>query len=283
MKIVLAGTPQFAYEAFENIINHFNVVGIITQPDRQVGRGMKVNFSPIKKLALKYKTPLFQPDKIGLINQDLLNLDYDILLTCAYGQIIPEKILETAKLAALNIHGSLLPKYRGAAPIQAAILNNESITGITLMYMIKQMDAGDMIFKSEIKINKFDNAGTLFLKLAKSAALNIVSWLDKVENKQFTVEKQDANLVSFAPKIAKEDAEITANETIISSSMKVRAYNPFPKAFVIINDIKYKIWELAKNEGIPFKVSDGYVYIKTIQAPNKKVLNYQEFLKGNKL
>ncbi len=157
-KIILAGTPAFAYPIFEKLINNndYQIVAIITQPDKINQRNNKINFSPIKKLALKYQIKLLQPKKINNILDDLKALDYDLLLTCAYGQFLSIEVLNVAKVSSLNIHASLLPKLRGGAPIHHAVIKGYPTTGITLMHMEKKMDAGNIIFQKEIPINDED-------------------------------------------------------------------------------------------------------------------------------
>ncbi|MGL6125250.1 MAG: methionyl-tRNA formyltransferase, partial [Metamycoplasmataceae bacterium] len=166
IKILLAGTPNFSVPIFEEIIKNFEVVAIITQPDKQSGRGLKMISPPIKALAEKYKIKLFQEEKISNILEELKLLNFDIFLTSAFGQWIPESILSLAKKGSVNIHCSLLPKYRGAAPIQHAILNGDKETGISLIYMIKKMDAGDIIFEKVINIEDDDSSDQLFNKLS---------------------------------------------------------------------------------------------------------------------
>ncbi len=281
MKIILAGTPTFAVKAFENVINQFDVVGIITQPDKPKNRGQKIVESPVKELATKYQIPLFQPKKIQEIEKELSNLEFDIFLTCAYGQIIPESILKIAKKCSLNIHASLLPKYRGAAPIHYSILNGDKKTGVSLMYMINEMDAGDVLFQVETPIEEHYTTGQMFEILSIISADHINEWLKKVETNYFEAKPQENAKISFAPKIIKEDCEIKTTDTIQQAKRKIRAFNPFPGAYVIKNNTKYKVYNFGL-EGIEFQLSDGSLFITEIKAPNKKTLYYKDFLKGNK-
>ncbi|TCG11680.1 methionyl-tRNA formyltransferase [Mycoplasma todarodis] len=282
MKIILAGTPEFSVRSFEEVINHFDVVGIITQPDRPKGRGQKVIETPVKQLAKRYGIKTFQPEKISEIYEELKDMDFDILLTCAYGQYIPQRILDLPKIAALNIHGSLLPKYRGAAPIHYSILNGDEETGITLMYMVKEMDAGDMIFKASTPIEEGYTTGLMFGILSMIAADHITEWLNNIEKGLFNRYPQAKEEVSFSPKITKEECEITSEKTIFESQRMIKAFNPFPGAFIMRDGKKFKILNYSNNqEGIEFKVKDGSIYITELQAPGKKALPYKEFLKGS--
>ncbi|MGV2392546.1 UNVERIFIED_CONTAM: methionyl-tRNA formyltransferase [Campylobacter lari] len=174
MKILLAGTPEFAVPIFEEVIKHFDVVGIVSQPDRPSVRGRKIVKTPTKLLAEKYGIKCYQPEKIGQIKEELKTLNYDYMITAAFGQFIPDSVLEIAKKMNLNIHGSLLPKYRGAAPIQYSLLNNDAKTGISFMEMVHKMDAGDVYATVEYNILKTDTSKKLFKKLSNLAAQNIV-------------------------------------------------------------------------------------------------------------
>lgn len=174
MKIILAGTPEFSVPTFEKIISHFNVVAIISQPDRKQGRKFLALPTSTKMLARKYNIPIFQPEKIDGIFEVLKSLNFDIFLTMSYGQIIPERILKLSKICSLNIHGSLLPKYRGAAPVQHAILNGEKEIGISLIYMEKKMDSGDILFQEKIKFQENDNATTILEKMSKLSSEKII-------------------------------------------------------------------------------------------------------------
>jgi methionyl-tRNA formyltransferase len=173
IKILLAGTPAFSVPIFEEIIKNFEVVGIITQPDKKSGRGMKLISSPVKDLAVEHNIKLFQANKIGELFEELSLLKFDIFLTAAFGQLIPDNILALPKKGSINVHGSLLPKYRGAAPIQHSILNGDTETGISLIYMIKQMDAGDIIFTTTIPISEQDSSDDMFGKLSLNATEHI--------------------------------------------------------------------------------------------------------------
>lgn len=278
MKIVLAGTPNFSVETFEEIIKHFQVILIICQPDKHIGRKKILTPPATKLLANKYDIPVLQPNKIKDISEELSNLDFDIFLTMAYGQIIPESILKLAKLGSYNVHGSLLPKYRGAAPIQYAIMNNEKETGITFMEMVKQMDAGDIIFQSSFAIEEDDNADIVFEKMSKLSANCIVKWLNKIKNNQFKKIKQDEKNVSFCPKIlpSEEKIELDSMETTLN---KIRALSSSPGAYIIdpTTNKRIKIFKASKTfvkNAIKIPCSNGILYgiIYQIEGKNKVFL-----------
>lgn len=273
MKIILLGTPFFSVPTFEEIIKNFEVVAVISQPDRQSGRKMSITATPVKSLAEKYHIPVYQPEKIIEIYNELSKLDFDLMLTMAYGQIIPEKILKLAKIASLNIHGSLLPKYRGAAPVQRAIMNGEKQTGISLMYMEKEMDSGAILFQEKLDIEDNDTADILFSKMCKLTRGVIVEWLKKVETKDFKAQKQDPKKVSFAPKISKEEEQIKW-DTIQNNKNKINGLSSNPGAFYKDGDTnkRIKIYEVSL-ENVPnskvIPCSDGNLYATTFQIEGK--------------
>lgn len=273
MKIVLAGTPKFSVPIFENIIKNFDVVAIISQPNRPGKRGMKEQETPTSILAKKYNIPLFQPEKISIIKQELIDLDYDFLVTTAFGQWVPDSILNIAKKASVNVHGSLLPKYRGAAPIQHSILNNENTIGITLIYMVKEMDAGDMIAKASLPIDQNITSKDAFKLLSELAADNIVKWLNDLYNDKITPEKQNENQVTLAPKIEKSFAELFIEISTQDAIQKIRALNDNPGAFIIINNKRLKIFraslEPIKN-ALQVQFHDGIIYCYEYQWEGKK-------------
>ncbi|WP_120161328.1 methionyl-tRNA formyltransferase [Mycoplasmopsis bovirhinis] len=280
IKIVLAGTPNFAVPVFEEVIKNFNVIAIISQPDKPANRGYKLKTTPTKLLAQKYNLKLFQPVKIAEIYEELKDLNYDILLTCAFGQYIPTKVLDLAKIASINIHGSLLPKYRGAAPIQHSLWNGETQTGITLIYMTKEMDAGQMIFKASIPILDSDTSDSLFLKISNLAKENISNWLIKLINNQISPEVQDESLVTLAPKLLKEDAILDSNLTKLAAFNKIRAYSSNPGCYLYLNQKRVKIFYASKHKipnALELKFSDGSLYALDYQFESKKrvKLNYK--------
>ncbi|MGZ9413292.1 methionyl-tRNA formyltransferase [Mycoplasma sp. 480] len=277
MKIVLAGTPEFAVPIFEEIINNFEVVAIISQPDKPSNRGYKILPTPVKILANQYNIKLFQPTKISEITEELKKIDFDILVTAAFGQWIPTSVLSIPKIAAINIHGSLLPKYRGAAPIQHALLNGDKETGVTLMYMVKEMDAGDMLAKAKLDIKEEDTSKDLFHKLSLLAKNNIVQWLNKLSKNELKSEKQDDNLVVFSPKIEKEFAQIFLSDDYIQAYRKIKALNDNPGAFYINEQNKrVKLFRASLSpikNALKLTFINGILYIYEYQYEGKKVVN----------
>ena len=272
MKIVLAGSPQISVKAFEEVIKNFEVVAVVTQPDKPKGRGMQMQETEVAALARKYNIRTFKPEKISLIKEELSELGFDLFLTFAFGQYIPSSILELGKYKPLNIHGSLLPKYRGAAPIHYAILNGDKEIGITLMEMVKQMDAGDMYFKAAKEINEDTTTGEAFEIVSDLASENIVSWIKQVETKSVTPIPQGDNF-SLSPKIDKTFAELTSELSIYEFERKVKGLNPFPGAFFIKDGIRIKVFNLSKSHisnSLEFKCSNGIVYITEYQFEGKK-------------
>ncbi|WP_406614636.1 methionyl-tRNA formyltransferase [Mycoplasma corogypsi] len=276
MKIVLAGTPNFSVPIFEEVIKNYQVVAIVSQPDRPANRGYKLEPTPVKLLANKYNIPLFQPEKIGQIYEQLQELDFDIFLTCAFGQFIPDKVLQLAKIASVNIHGSLLPKYRGAAPIQHALLNGDSETGINLIYMTNKMDAGDIIKEAKIPILDTDTSDSLFLKLSNLATIHIISWLKDLYNGNISPISQDETKVVLSPKLLKENGELSPNLSTTEAFNLIRAYSSNPGAFYLKQpeNKRVKIFYATKTKeqknALELDFRDGKLYANDYQFESKK-------------
>ncbi|MCU9931903.1 methionyl-tRNA formyltransferase [Mycoplasmopsis felis] len=272
-KIVLLGTPEFAIKPFKQIIENFNVIAIISQPNKPANRGYQIQETPVAKLAKEYGIKLYQPNKISEIYIELNELDFDILLSCAFGQYIPMNILELPKIASINIHGSLLPKYRGAAPIQYSLLNGDTETGISLIYMTKEMDAGNIIFSESIPIENTDTSDTLFEKLSELSSLKIVYWLNKFISKDFQAVIQNTNEVILSPKLKKEDALLTLDLTKQQAFNKIRAFSSNPGAYLYLNNKRLKIYLASLSQiknAIELKFSDGSLWAIDYQYESKK-------------
>ena len=272
MKIVLAGSPQISVATFEKVINNFDVVAIVTQPDRPKGRGMKKIETPVAALGFKYGIKTFKPEKISSIYEELKKIDFDLFLTFAFGQWVPTKILELGKFKPMNIHGSLLPKYRGAAPIHYAILNGDKEIGITLMEMVKEMDAGDMYFKASHKINESITTGKAFDIIDELAQKNIIKWINLIEKGELSPEKQSENF-TLSPKIEKSFSELKSDITIKQAMRKIKGLNPFPGAFIRINGKRLKIFNASVNSipnAIEIDFKDGKLFIEEYQWEGKK-------------
>lgn len=292
--IVFMGTPDFSVPVLKMLIENTNVLLVVTQPDKIVGKDKTVSFNPVKKLALEEKIPVFQPMRIRKDFEKLKNLDIDLIVTCAYGQIIPKEVLDMPKYGCINVHASILPKYRGSAPIQWCLFNNDDVTGVTIMYMDEGMDTGDIIKIKEIPILDSDNVGTLHDKLSKLGCKLLLEVLPTIFNKTNDRIKQGNNY-TMAPMIKREDERLDFNEEGKKIIGKIKGLNPWPLANIIINNQEIKVLEAEfvqkkvdntsiikeidkKNLGITCK--DGIIYLKKIKPSGKKVMEINSFLNG---
>lgn len=292
--IVFMGTPDFSVPVLKMLIENTNVLLVVTQPDKIVGKDKTVSFNPVKKLALEENIPVFQPMRIRKDFEKLKNLDIDLIVTCAYGQIIPKEVLDMPKYGCINVHASILPKYRGAAPIQWCLFNNDDVTGVTIMYMDEGMDTGDIIKIKEIPILDSDNVGTLHDKLSKLGCDLLLEVLPTIFDKTNDRIKQGNNY-TMAPMIKREDERLDFNEEGKKIIGKIKGLNPWPLANIIINNQEIKVLEAEfvqkkvdntgiikeidkKNLGITCK--DGIIYLKKIKPSGKKVMEINSFLNG---
>lgn len=292
--IVFMGTPDFSVPVLKMLIENTNALLVVTQPDKIVGKDKTVSFNPVKKLALEENIPVFQPMRIRKDFEKLKNLDIDLIVTCAYGQIIPKEVLDMPKYGCINVHASILPKYRGSAPIQWCLFNNDDVTGVTIMYMDEGMDTGDIIKIKEIPILDSDNVGTLHDKLSKLGCDLLLEVLPTIFNKTNDRIKQGNNY-TMAPMIKREDERLDFNEEGKKIIGKIKGLNPWPLANIIINNQEIKVLEAEfvqkkvdntgiikeidkKNLGITCK--DGIIYLKKIKPSGKKVMEINSFLNG---
>lgn len=292
--IVFMGTPDFSVPVLKMLIENTNVLLVVTQPDKIVGKDKTVSFNPVKKLALEENIPVFQPMRIRKDFEKLKNLDIDLIVTCAYGQIIPKEVLDMPKYGCINVHASILPKYRGSAPIQWCLFNNDDVTGVTIMYMDEEMDTGDIIKIKEIPILDSDNVGTLHDKLSKLGCDLLLEVLPTIFNKTNDRIKQGNNY-TMAPMIKREDERLDFNEEGKKIIGKIKGLNPWPLANIIINNQEIKVLEAEfvqkkvdntgiikeidkKNLGITCK--DGIIYLKKIKPSGKKIMEINSFLNG---
>ena len=292
--IVFMGTPDFSVPVLKMLIENTNVLLVVTQPDKIVGKDKTVSFNPVKKIALEENIPVFQPMRIRKDFEKLKNLDIDLIVTCAYGQIIPKEVLDMPKYGCINVHASILPKYRGSAPIQWCLFNNDDVTGVTIMYMDEGMDTGDIIRIKEIPILDSDNVGTLHDKLSKLGCDLLLEVLPTIFNKTNDRIKQGNNY-TMAPMIKREDERLDFNEEGKKIIGKIKGLNPWPLANIIINNQEIKVLEAEfvqkkvdntgiikeidkKNLGITCK--DGIIYLKKIKPSGKKVMEINSFLNG---
>ena len=269
-KIVFMGTPKFAVPVLEMLIENYGVDLVITQPDKKVGRKKLLTPPPVKVVALDNNIKVLQPEKISTDEETyntLKELKPDIIITAAYGQLVPEKILEIPKHKCINVHGSLLPKLRGGAPIQYSILEDHKKTGITIMYMVKKLDAGDMISKVEVDILDNDNYESLHDKLSVAGRDLLNETLPKIFSGDIAPEKQDDEQATFARNILREDEKIDWNTSAREVFNKVRALDPTPGAFTYLDGNVLKIWS---SEVVELEEQSSYTKVGTIIKQDKK-------------
>lgn len=296
MNIVYMGTPEFSVGPLRELIKEYNISLVVTQPDRKVGRKQEIKFSPVKEFALENNIEVFQPEKIRKEYQYILDKKPDLIITCAYGQIIPKEILDYPKYKCINIHASLLPKYRGGAPIHHAIINGDEYTGITIMYMDEAMDSGDILYQEKIKIEENDNVGTMFNKLSDLGSKMIIDFLPKFLNGEITPIKQNVDEVTYAYNISKEDEKIDFNNNSKDIFNKIRGLNPFPVSYTLLDDKRVKLYasrigssdkngEIGEiihiyEDGIGIKTKDGEIIITELQFEGKKKTHAKEYING---
>ena len=298
MRIVFMGTPEFSVNVLEGILAHHEVVLVVTQPDKLVGRKQILEYSPVKKVALEHGLSVFQPVKIKDDYQAVLDAKPDLIITAAFGQFIPSVILNYPKYGCVNVHGSLLPKYRGGSPIQTSIINGEKETGITIMYMASKMDAGDIIAQRSIPILPEDDNGTMFSKLSvlgRDLLLEVLPSIFEGTNQRIP---QDESKVTYAYNIKHEDQFINWNSSSDEIVNFVRGLAPNPTALTSINGTIIKIFKAKKvsdtvsgNPGEVIKLnkellvctSDGVVSILELQQAGKNKMDAKSFLNGQKI
>jgi len=259
MKIIFAGTPQFAASALAALHKEHQVVAVLTQPDRPAGRGLKLAFSAVKQLALQYGLPILQPPslKTSEVQHEIATLAAEVMVVAAYGLILPKSVLQLPRHGCLNIHASLLPRWRGAAPIQRAIQAGDEETGITIMQMDEGLDTGDMLLKHGCPIAETDTAQTLQDKLAAIGANSILETLSLLQELRLIPVRQDDSKACYAPKLLKSEARIDWNQDARLIERTVRAFNPFPVCYADFNGVTIKIWQAALSSdqhGEPGKV-----------------------------
>ena len=305
MKIVFMGTPDFAEKALEAIYNSgHEILAVVTNPDRPKGRGMKMVSSPVKEFAVSKNLKIYQPEKVRKnieFIEEIKKLQPDVICVVAYGKILPKEILDIPKLGCINVHGSLLPKYRGAAPIQWAVINGEKVTGVTTMYMDIGMDTGDMILKEEVSIGEDETTGELWDKLSEVGAKLLVKTLKQIEDGTATRIPQGEDF-SIAPMLNKEMSKINWNSQSAQEIKNlVRGLNPIMGTYSYLDDKKIKFWKVdvlpLENEnvengtilksnskdGLYIKAKDGMIKVLEIQGENSKRMPIQDFLRGNEL
>ena len=300
MKIVFMGTPDFSVPSLKILAEYHNVVAVFTQPDRPKGRGKRLSMSPVKELAIEKNIPVYQPEKLKNNNEALeiiKGYQPDIIVVVAFGQILPKEILELPKYGCVNLHASLLPKYRGAAPINWSIINGEKETGNTTMLMAEGLDTGDMLLKDAIKLDKNINAGELHDILSSRGAELLMATLEGLEANKIVPMPQDDSLSTYASMLSKDMAVIDWSKTAEETHDFIRGLNPWPIAYSYYENQILKIYEsevisqksiekpgtiidVSKN-GIKVSCGEGVILIKRIQLPNSKPLYVKDYLNGN--
>lgn len=290
------GTPHFAETILKSLVDVVDVILVVSQPDSFVGRKKILTKSPVKLYAEEHGIPVFTPTNIKKDYEMVVNLKPDIIVTCAYGQIIPKEILKCSKYGAINVHASLLPKYRGGAPIQRAIINGETKTGITIMYMDEGMDSGDIIESEKTIIESDDNLETLSLRLEEIGSKLLVRTLPKIFNNMNDRIKQDESKVTYAPIIKKEDEHIDFSKTSIEVYNLIRGLNPTPGAYLMLDGEVIKVYEARigsskgkiscinniYKDGIGVGTSDGEIILTKIKPAGKNIISVKDYLNGLK-
>lgn len=298
MRVVFMGTPDFSVPALENIAKKYEVVAVVTQQDRPKGRGHKMQYTPVKEKAIELEIPVYQPKRVKdpEFVDILKTLKPDVIVVIAFGQILSKEILELPKYGCINVHASLLPKYRGAAPIQWAVINGDKKSGVTTMYMAEGLDTGDIIDTSEIVLDEKETGGSLFDKLADLGGKLILNTLDKLETGTATRTRQDDARSTYAGKITKELGKIDFTKSAAEIERLIRGLNPWPSAFTYMDDKMLKIWNAdvleetveedpgtiteVNKKFIKVATGEGYLLLKEIQLEGKKRMNVTSFLNG---
>ena len=296
MKVIFMGTPDFAVPVLEGLIENYEVVLVVSQPDKRVGRKQELRNTPIKEVALKNNIPVFQPTKIREDYEEIINLNPDIIVTCAYGQIIPKVILDCPRLGCINVHASLLPKLRGGAPIHKAIIDGYKTTGITIMYMDVKMDNGDIISQKEVEITDSDNLESLYDKLSVLGKELLLETLPSIIEGTNTRTKQNEADVTFAYNITREEEHIDFNKTSREVFNLIRGLSPVPGSNAILFDNEMKIYESIINDkkysgnpgeivditkqGIVVKTGDSSITITKLKPFGKKMMDASSYVNG---
>lgn len=300
LRIAFAGTPDFAAVHLRGLLRAgANVIAVYTQPDRPAGRGKKLTASPVKQLALEHGLPVFQPQSLrdSSVQEEFAALGADILIVVAYGLIIPQAVLDMPRLGCINVHASLLPRWRGAAPIQRAIEAGDNETGITIMQMDAGLDTGDMLLKVSCPVLPEDTGGSLHDKLAEVGPPALLAALNGIAAGTLRSEKQDSALSCYASKISKEEAAIDWTEDAVTLARKVRAFNPFPVAFSTLGDKTLRVWNARPRQeshaeppgtivrtdssGLEVACGEGALLVTQAQLPGKKPMAIADIVRGN--
>ena len=296
-KVIFMGTPDFAVPVLKNLIENTDVILVVTQPDKKVGRHQTLEPTPVKKEALEHNIEVFQPTKIKEEYETIIKYNPDIIITCAYGQIIPKELLELPKYNCINVHASLLPKLRGGAPLHKSIIYGYKETGITIMYRAEGMDSGDIITQEKIRIEDTDNVGTIHDKLSELGAKLLINTLPSIFEGTNERTPQDENEVTYAYNITREEEKIDFNKTNREVYNQIRGLYPYPIAFTTLKEEVIKITESklsekdtgsigeiseVSKEGLTVKCASKSIIITKLKPSGKKEMSVKDFINGRK-
>ncbi|WJM85030.1 methionyl-tRNA formyltransferase [Dickeya chrysanthemi] len=301
LRIIFAGTPDFAAQHLAALLSsEHEIVGVLTQPDRPAGRGNKLTPSPVKMLAEQHNLPVFQPKSLrpSESQQLVAELSADVMVVVAYGLILPQAVLDMPRLGCINVHGSLLPRWRGAAPIQRALWAGDRLTGITIMQMDAGLDTGAMLHKIECPILPDDTSATLYDKLANLGPQGLLHTLTQLSASQVTAVAQDDSLATYAEKLSKEEARLDWHLSAEQLERCIRAFNPWPVSYFMVEEQPVKVWKAevldishqqlpgtvlaADKEGIQVATTDGVLNIQILQPSGKKAMSAQDLLNSRR-
>ncbi|WP_018694383.1 methionyl-tRNA formyltransferase [Algicola sagamiensis] len=301
LRIIFAGTPDFAVRHLQALIqSDHEIVAVYTQPDKPAGRGKKVQASPVKALAVSHELPVYQPKSLKneVAQQELSSLNADLMIVVAYGLILPKAVLESPRLGCINVHGSLLPKWRGAAPIQRSIWAGDVQTGVTIMQMDEGLDTGPMLLKATCDIAPDETSASLYEKLANVGPDALVDSVKQLAQGLLTPEVQDDNQATHAKKLSKEEAKVDWALSATQLERNIRSFNPWPMAYTQMQSQHVKIWSAtvvndqsdstpgtilqASKEGILVQTGEGQLNITQLQPPGKKAMSVQDFVNARK-
>lgn len=299
LRIIFAGTPDFAARHLQALLDsEHQVIAVYTQPDRPAGRGQQLQASPVKQLALAHQIPVYQPKSLkkSKAQSELAALQADLMVVVAYGLILPAQVLQTPALGCVNVHGSLLPRWRGAAPIQRALWAGDTETGVTIMQMDEGLDTGAMLSKAALTISNTDTSASLYEKLADIGPQTLLNALIDLPALQQQAQVQDDTLASYAEKLSKEEALLDFSKPAAALAREIRAFNPWPMSYLQLGTQQLKIWQAraetttpsaapgtilsADKKGIAIATAEGSLVLEQLQPPGKKAMAAADFLNG---